>query len=120
MVADPLVKLLEETVAVHASVSRLAVTVTEPSWPERELLPEGTEPRLTDGGTVMLRTAWASEGVVRTATAAVPTTIPMRRPILMRTLRYPYRLKTPDCQTPEGVWRTGRAKGTEIVSRRSG
>ena len=91
----PVVKAVPDTVAVKEGATRLlAVTVTVPSWCEKEPVPEGTEPRLTDAGTVMARAAWASDGVVRTTKAAIPATAPTLPMTLMRWLPFPYVVAT--------------------------
>jgi hypothetical protein len=87
---DPVVKTVLDTAATKDGSKNkvpLSVTVMVPSCPESELALVGAEPKVTDVGALMAR-PWASDGVVRTATAAVPATIAMRRPILMRTLRF--------------------------------
>lgn len=70
-VADPVVKTVVDTVAVHDTArSRSSVTVTVPSCADLVAVPEGTDPRFAVAGTVMARLAApAAAGAATTAKA---------------------------------------------------
>lgn|GEM_PF-5280577 len=103
VVADPVVKLVPDTLAVQVRpVSLSSTTVTVPSWPDLLAVPEATEPRLTvEAGTVIERAPQAAAGAatIRAVTA------------LKAVSRSPARVR-PGAPTPGG-----QGRGVELVDR---